>query len=119
MQFAWLIDDIIPADAVFECAAFFAPKRFAVEKKLGLVARRINVDGGYLANAIRPIPVGQNVGHRKIGPPAGLVDIETVFWETAQIDNAEIRASRRNGDLVSRLNGICSLCLHACVGEIE
>ena len=47
-----------------------------------------------LHGAIRPVPVRQNVRHRKIETPVRLVDIEAVLGEAGEVNDAEIRAAR-------------------------
>ena len=46
------------------------------------------------AYSVWPIPVRQNVSHRQVGSPSRLVQVEAVFLEAREINNAAIRASR-------------------------
>ena len=47
------------------------------------------MNGGNFAYAVGPIPMRKDVRHRKVRTPARLVNIETVFLETGEVDNAE------------------------------
>src|SRR5512140_1765919 len=61
------------------------------------------MDRRYLTDPVRPIPVGENVSHRVIGPPTGLVKVESIFREAAEVEDPKIRAARRRtGPSVSR-----------------
>src|ERR1035441_7035777 len=53
------------------------------------------MDGRDLIGALRPVPVRQNVRHRKIRPPVRLVNVKAVLLETVQVNDAEIRTARR------------------------
>src|SRR5262249_49093929 len=110
---------IVPSDSIFVLLLLLPSKRFSIQEQLCLVARSVDVDRGYLANAFRPVPMGQDMGHWQIGPPPGLVDIEPVFLESAQVDDAEVRAARGHENLacVFELGGFPSL--HCRVGKLE
>ena len=51
------------------------------------------MDGRDLVGALGPVPVREDVRHRQLGPPAGLVNVETIFAEAAQIEDAEVGAA--------------------------
>ena len=58
--------------------------------------------GRDLADALGPVPVRQDVGHGKIGAPVRLINVETIFLEAVEIDDAEVGAARRHSDLAGR-----------------
>ena len=71
-----------------------ATERSAVEEELDLVAVGIGADLHDLAFLARPVPVGEDVQHHLIGPPR-LEVVEAVLGEAAGIEDAELRADRR------------------------
>src|SRR4051794_14329157 len=95
-KLARFVDNIVPSKAVFERPAFFSPERASIEKEFCFVARSINMNWRDLTDAFGPIPMRQDVRHWKVWPPTRLVNVETIFLKTIEIDNAEIRTSRRN-----------------------
>src|SRR5262249_31957273 len=81
------------------CAAPLFAERSAIEKKLGLLAVRIRHHRYRLSRAPRPVPMGQEMNHRLFGPNA-LVEEVTVLRKAGEIDDAEVRATRRPVRLV-------------------
>ena len=51
-----------------------------------------------LPDALGPGPVRQDVGHRKIGAPVRLINVEAIFLEAVEIDDAEVGTTRRHFD---------------------
>src|SRR5688500_15428097 len=51
--------------------------------------------GRDLSDALRPGPVREQMRHRVLGPPARLIEVETVFFETGQVDDATVGTPRR------------------------
>ena len=101
-QFSGLVRHIIPTQPVLEGSLFLPAERVAIKEQFGFIARGVHVDGSDFADAIRPVPMGKDVHHRHIGTPSGLIEIEAIFPEPAEVDDAEVRAARRRCVVIIR-----------------
>ena len=106
-------------EAIFVLALFLFAKRFAVEEKFGFVAGRVDMDGSSLADAIGPIPMRKNVCHWKVRTPAGLVKVETIFFESGEVYDAKIRAARWDVNLTDFFELFCHASFFVGISEIE
>ena len=68
----------------------------SVKKQLRFIARRIDKYRRHLSNPLEPIPMGEDMRHRIIGPPRRLHEVEEVLLKTGQVDRAKIGTSRRH-----------------------
>ena len=62
----------------------------AVEEELCGVARGEDVHGRDLADAFRPVPVRQDMGHGQLRAPVRLVEVEAVLFKAGQINDAAV-----------------------------
>ena len=72
-----------------------------------------------LPDAFGPVPVRQNVRHRQVGTPARLINVEAVFWEAGQINDAEIRTARGHFDFAQCFQFFCACALLCGVGKVQ
>jgi len=93
-------------------------ERFAVEEQLRLVAGSEHMHRRDLAGALRPVPMGQDVNHGQIGPPSGLVEVEQILLEAAQVNDAEIGTARRHRRSGPRLPVPSPFSLRLGIGEV-
>src|SRR5262249_14335254 len=66
----------------------------AIEKQLGFISRCVNVNRRDLSDTIRPIPMGENMRHRQLGPPVGLIDVVAILRKAGEVDNTKVGATR-------------------------
>lgn len=76
---------VVPAQARIVGPALLASGGFAVDEELGFVAGCEDVHGCYLAFAVGPGPVREDVGLGVVGAPARLVEVEAVFFEAGEV----------------------------------
>src|SRR5947208_16880344 len=89
-QFARLVLYIVPAQTIFVRTFLLTAQRAAIEKQFRFFARRVDMHGRDLSDAVRPVPMRQEVRHREIRPPVRLINVETIFLEAVEIDDAEV-----------------------------
>jgi hypothetical protein len=63
--------------------------------------------------------MGQDVGHGQVRPPAGLVNVEAVFLETGEIDDAEVGTAGGDPDFAQLFKLDRQPLLFGGVGEVE
>ena len=94
LEFAGLKTHVVPNDAVCKNSLFMATKGFAVQEQLRFITRSVHVHRGHLSQ--RPVPtLRHEMRHGEVRAPARLVEIEAVFLETGEVDDAEIRTAGR------------------------
>src|SRR6266536_4477590 len=72
-----------------------------------------------LSDALGPVPVRQDVGHGKIGAPVRLINVETIFLEAVEIDDAEVGTARRHFDLAAFFKLLGHLRLFGRLSEVQ
>ncbi len=77
---------VVDAGHVF---GFFFAEGLAVEEEFDGVGVGVGLDGDGFAFKAGPVPGGEEVDHG-FGGPLGLVDVEAVFGEAGDIDDAEV-----------------------------
>src|SRR5436190_19900980 len=48
----------------------------------------------WIGRALRPGPMGEDVGHRVVGTPMGLIEVKAVLREAREVNDPEIRRAR-------------------------
>src|SRR6266404_1029681 len=72
-----------------------------------------------LAHTFRPVPMRQNMGHRQLGSPPGLINVEPILLKAAKIEDAEIGTARGHFDLVELFEFRSHPRLLCRVGEVQ
>src|SRR5947207_11502882 len=75
-------------------AELLAPEGFVIEEQFDFGRVCVHHDRNLVALLAGPVPVWKDMDRRDIGPLA-LVHVITVFRETGEIDDTEVRAARR------------------------